>query len=106
MNPEDADAYYDRGVAYGKIGDFAEAIEDYSKAIDLNPEHADAYNNRGEAWLHLRKWEKAKADLMTAKNKGADIVASFHNQYESVESFEVKNEVKVPEDIAVLLQEV
>ena len=104
LNPEYAKAYYNRGVAYAKKGEFDLAIQDYTKAIDLNPEYADAYCNRGEAWLHLREWEKAKANLITAKNMENDIVASFHNDYESIEAFEVKRGVKVPEDIAALLR--
>ena len=54
-------------------------------------------------WLHLSEWEKAKADLSTAKEMGNDIAESFHNDYESVEDFEAKHGVKVPEDIASLL---
>ena len=104
LNPEHANAYNNRGVAYSNKGEFDLAIQDFNKAIDLNPELADAYCNRGEAWLHLREWEKAKANLITAKDMEIDIVASFHNDYESIEAFEVKHGVKVPEDIAVLLR--
>ena len=104
LNPEYAKAYYNRGVAYAKKGEFDLAIQDFNKAIDLNPEDAGAYCNRGEAWLHLREWEKAKANLITAKDMENDIVASFHNDYESIEAFEVKRGVKVPEDIAALLR--
>ena len=104
LNPEHANAYNNRGVAYANKGEIDAAIQDFNKAIDLNPEDANAYNNRGEAWLHLREWEKAKADLITAKNMGRDIAASFHNDYESIEAFEVKRGVKVPEDIAALLR--
>ena len=104
LNPENARAYNNRGVAYRHRGDFDAAIVDYSRAIELNPKNAGAYCNRGEAWLHLKEWEKAKADLTTAKDMGNDIIKSFHNAYESVEDFEAKLGVKVPEDIAALLQ--
>ena len=104
LSPEDADFYIDRGFVYRHTGDFGAAIADYSRAIDLNSEDARTYNNRGQAWLHLKEWQTAKADLTTAKDMGCDIVASFQNDYESVEDFEAKNEVKVPEDIAALLQ--
>ena len=104
LNPKLAEAYTNRGVAYYRKSEFDRAIQDYNKAIDLKPEYADAYTNRGEAWLHLREWEKAKADLSTAKGMGHDIVAAFHNDYESVADFEAKHDVKVPEDIAALLR--
>ena len=103
INPEFAEAYYNRGVAKDKQGKYEGAIKDYDKAISINPEFADAYCNRGEAWLHLKAWEKAKSDLTTAKEKGVDIIASFHNDYKSIEDFERKNNVKLPEDIKALL---
>ena len=103
LEPENANTYNNRGLVYHDRGYFEAAIDDYNKAIDLDPEDAQFYSNRGEAWLHLKEWQKAKADLMTAKNMGCDIIASFQNDYESVEDFEAKNGVKMPEDIAALL---
>ncbi len=96
-------AYYNRGFAYLKKGVFDNAIKDFDMVIQLQPDHAEPYNNRGEAWLHLQEWEKAKADLITAKDMGADIIASFHNGYTNVEDFEQKTGIQLPEDIAALL---
>ena len=104
LNRQYASAYNNRGVAYQRKDDLDRAIEDFNTAIGLNPERAEAYTNRGEAWLHLKEWEKAKTDLIAAKGMGVDIVASFHNDYESVADFEAKRGVKVPEDIAALLR--
>ena len=53
--------------------------------------------------MHLQEWEKARADLTTAKGMEFDIVAYFHTDYENVEDFEAQHGVKVPEDIAALL---
>ena len=103
LNSDDAEVYNDRGVAYMAKGDFENAINDYNKVIQLKPDLAEAYCNRGEAWLHLQKWGKAKLDLTTAKNLGVNIIASFHNDYASVEDFEQKHNVKLPEDIAAML---
>ena len=104
LSPEYATAYYNRGNAYADKGDIAAALGDYSKAIELSPEYADAYGYRGVVWLHLKEWEKAQVDLMTAKNKGVDIIALFHSEYESVEDFETENGVTLPGDIATLLR--
>ena len=95
--------YYNRGYAYGKKGDYNRAIADYTKAIELRPDYAAAYYNRGEALLHLKEWEKAKSDLTTARDKGVDIIASFHNDHKNVETYERRNRVKLPEDIAAML---
>ena len=72
-------------------------------AIELNPEFDTAYSNRGEALLHLKEWEKARTDLITAKNMGIDIIAAFHNDYDSVADFEQKIGIQLPEDIAAIL---
>ena len=71
--------------------------------IELKPDYADAYCNRGETWLHLKEWGKARADLTAARDMGLDIIASFHNDYESVPDFEQKNGLKLPADIAEML---
>ena len=96
-------AYYNRGFAYLQKGEFNNAIKDFDTVIQLKPDSAEAYNNRGEAWLHLQEWEKAKSDLITAKDMGVDIIASFQNDYTNVADFEQKHNVKLPEDIASLL---
>ena len=103
LNPNDARAYSDRGMVRYQTANFDSAIANFSRAIQLNPNSAQAYCNRGEAWLHLREWEKAKSDLMIARDKGLDIIASFRKDYENVEDFEQKNDVQLPEEIAAML---
>ena len=104
INSDCAGAYNARGVAYRLKGNIDLAIKDYNTAIKLDPDDTVAYCNRGEAWLHLKEWGKARADLTIARDKEIDIIASFHNDYESVEDFEQKNDIKLPADIAAMLQ--
>ena len=103
LNPKLFHPYNNRGNAYLQKRDFDRAIEDYSKAIELNPELGPAYCNRGEAWLCLKEWDKAKVDLTTAKAKGVDIIAAFHNSYKDVETFERQKGFQVPENIKRML---
>ena len=46
-NPQDADAYNNRGLAKYLLNDYQGAITDYNKAIEINPQYANAYSNRG-----------------------------------------------------------
>ena len=105
LKPDYVNAYNNRGVAYFKKGEVNAAIDDYTEAISLESDYAGVYYNRGEAWLYLQEWEKAKDDLITAKDKGVDIIAAFRNDYKDVATFERKNQVKLPEDIAALIRQ-
>ena len=40
-------AYYNRGFVKNGLKDYAGAIEDYTKAIELDPKSAVVYYNRG-----------------------------------------------------------
>ena len=46
LNPDDADAYINLGIAYGKQNNYTKAIQSYEKAIELKPDYALAYWNR------------------------------------------------------------
>ena len=105
LKPDYADAYYNRGTVYFSKGKVKQAIEDYNKAIELNPDHANTYYNRAEALLHLQKWNEAKPDLITAKDKGMDIVAAFRNDYRNVAAFERTHKVQLPKDIVALVRQ-
>ena len=96
-------AYMGRGEIYLSKGEIKLAIEDSNMAIKLNPELDPPYYTRGEAHLHLQEWDKAKADLNVAKNKGFDIIASFHNKYGNITIFEQETGIQLPMDIAIML---
>ena len=103
LNPNDAEAYNNRGNAYSDKDDFDQAIQDFDKAIDLKPDFAEAYFNRGIVGLILGEWEKAKADLTTAKNTSMDIADFFPAVHKSVADFEREYDLELPEDIAAML---
>ena len=62
LDPRNARAYYGRGWAYEKKGEWDKAIADYSKIIELEPENALAYQNRGLAYESTGKLDKAITD--------------------------------------------
>ena len=74
-------------------------------SIKLSPGDAQSYCHRGFARLHLKEWDKVKADLTAAKDKGVDIVSAFHNLYRDVATFERRNSVKLPKDIVAMLRQ-
>ena len=46
LDPELADAFYDRGTCYLKVGNFVPGILDFSRALELNPRFADQFYNK------------------------------------------------------------
>jgi tetratricopeptide (TPR) repeat protein len=47
------EAYTYRGVGYSELGQYAEAIDDLSKAIKIDPKNSKAYRNIAIVWYKL-----------------------------------------------------
>ena len=67
INPENAIAYNSRGSAYHKKGEYNNAVQDFTKAIEIaeknNTEVATVYYNRGLSHSKLNKNNKAVQDF-------------------------------------------
>jgi tetratricopeptide (TPR) repeat protein len=70
MNPKYAEAYYNRGTSYLRLGKYSESIRDYDRAIEINNKYADAYNNRAYAYWRLGDEKQSIDDLKTAAQLG------------------------------------
>jgi tetratricopeptide (TPR) repeat protein len=51
-----------KGVVLAMAGKNQEALEAFTKAIELNPKYAEAYNNRVIAYLKLGNYQQAIRD--------------------------------------------
>ena len=63
LAPRDPSLYNGRGNAFGRMGDSARAIQDYTTAIELNPNYAEVYNNRGNAYAGIGDFGRAIQDF-------------------------------------------
>jgi hypothetical protein len=61
LNRSHTNAYFYRAYSHAKLGQHSNAVQDYSKVIDLNPS-AGAYNNRAISYRQLGKYANANAD--------------------------------------------
>jgi tetratricopeptide (TPR) repeat protein len=59
-------AYKERGGQYHDVGRYADALADYSRAIELNPESAQTIASHGDMLRHLLRYEEALADYTRA----------------------------------------
>jgi tetratricopeptide (TPR) repeat protein len=62
LNPQFANAFYYRGLAYGNLHDYQREIGDYNKAIILDSKYVDAYGSRGQAYAALKNYQQAIKD--------------------------------------------
>ena len=80
LQPDYADAYGNRGNAYGNLGQQQRAIEDYNEVIRLQPDYAYAYNNRGFAYYSLGQYKRAIEDFNEAIRLQLDDVLAYNNR--------------------------
>ena len=69
-SPDNASLYYTRGTLLAKNGDYADAIEDFTKALSLDPLMPEAYFNRGLCLFFSEKKNEAMRDLSKAGELG------------------------------------
>jgi lipoprotein NlpI len=61
-----AENYCQKGVFDKTMGNYDQAILDYTKAIEIDPKYAIAYNFRGAAYSHQGNFSQAISDLNKA----------------------------------------
>ncbi|MFP4476614.1 MAG: tetratricopeptide repeat protein [Desulfatibacillaceae bacterium] len=66
INPDLAVAYYNRAIAYRRLGDFEKAVADYTEAIEMESGFADAFNNRAAIRLYQGRFAEAMSDSLRA----------------------------------------
>lgn len=62
LDPSDIRGWFQLGVSHFRTERYEEALETFTKVIELKPDYAGAYDNRGNVYVK-------KADLMRAKGK-------------------------------------
>jgi tetratricopeptide (TPR) repeat protein len=79
-NPNDGDAYYNRGFLYQNQGKTELALADYNKAIALSPNHAMAYTNRGFLYSKQGKEKLALPDYNQAIALNPNYLDAYTNR--------------------------
>ena len=80
LNPDDAEAYLNRGIARNKLEQYFDAITDFDTAIRLKPNYADAYYNRGVAKDNLGQHNAAIKDYDTAIQLKPNLAQDYLNR--------------------------
>lgn len=70
---------FDSGVSFFKQNQYQQAIDKFSKLIELAPNNADAYKNRGVSYMKLNKFDLAIKDFETAKKLFPELKGLYSN---------------------------
>lgn len=68
VDPSEVDLYYERGVAHWQLGNYDEAIRDFTVIARMNPGVEDGFVNRGGVHLSMEEYHAAMKDLEAAIN--------------------------------------
>jgi len=77
QNPQNPEAYNNRGDVYHQLGEYERAIDDFDEAIRLDPQYADAYSYRGYAFYDLGEYERAIDNYDEAIRLDPQIASSY-----------------------------
>jgi len=94
---ENADTYYKRADAGAEVGEYGQAIADYSKAIELDPRHAPAYFNRAYAYGEIGEYDKAIANYSKVIELDPSDAQAYYNR-----GLDYRNKGEVPKSVSDL----
>lgn len=95
--------YWSLGNAYGISGDLERAVESYTQVLNLVPDDEFCLYDRAEVYLRQGQWDLARADLVAARESGANIAELFHLDYADFSDFAAQNRRSLPADILEML---
>ncbi|HKH81346.1 MAG TPA: tetratricopeptide repeat protein [Methylovirgula sp.] len=103
INPNVAQAYYNRGIVLQQLKRFEEARVSYDKAIALKPGYAEAYSNRGIALKELKRLKEALASCDKAIALKPNFAEAYYNRGNALQELERPEEALVSYDKAIAL---
>ena len=77
MDPEDPNAYNNRGIASAKQGQYEAAIAQFTRAFRRNPVFAEAYYNRGLVGLAIGQLVQAISDFSKAVEINPELIEGY-----------------------------
>jgi tetratricopeptide (TPR) repeat protein len=80
LQPNDAEIYYNRGVAFANLGQYQTAIKDYNQTISLNPAYSEAFYNRGTIYSEIGQYQRAIEDFNQAISLQPNDAEAYHGR--------------------------
>lgn len=80
IDPDNAQAYLNRGSSYVRVGEFGLGLRDYDRVIELEPNRFEGWYNRGSTHLAAREYDEAVADLTQTIRLKPDLAYAYCNR--------------------------
>jgi tetratricopeptide (TPR) repeat protein len=84
LQPDDEEAWFQRGFVLYKLQRYEEAIASYDRAIEFNALDAEAWGNRGGVLLMLQRYEEAIASFDKAIQIQPNFPLAIHNRAQAL----------------------
>jgi tetratricopeptide (TPR) repeat protein len=75
-----AELHFEQGNKLVNQGHYDEAIDEYTKAIELNPNLIKAYNNRATVYYYKEQYDLAIADCSKAIQLDSNYATAYNNR--------------------------
>ena len=80
VNRLSATDWFEKGYAHNEAKEYQDAVNAYTRAIELNPKDAKAYNNRGNAYNRLGNYQQAIANYNRAIKLDPKLAMAYNNR--------------------------
>ncbi|MCG8684129.1 MAG: tetratricopeptide repeat protein, partial [Desulfobacterales bacterium] len=70
---------FDKGVRFLKENQYPEAVEAFSRLLEIDPENPDAYKNRGVAYMKMNEYDLAIDDFQRTQKIVPDLKGLYSN---------------------------
>jgi tetratricopeptide (TPR) repeat protein len=80
VEPDNVQAYLNRGNIFVQMGQLDAGLTDYDHVIELEPAHFEGWYNRGSARVAARQYDEAISDLTEAIKLSPDLARAYCNR--------------------------
>ena len=87
LDPKIAEAHLQLGNLYSDQTKYAEAVPEYTRALELNPDLADGYYRLGQAYVHTGQKDRAQQQFATYQKLRAQHMSDLDKQRAEIRQF-------------------